>query len=323
MKKLNYILLLLTVLFTSCKNDEWAFPEYDYQSVYFGTQYPVRTITLGEDVFDTTLDNEGKFQIMATIGGVYENKQDVTLDVQVDNSLTQNLLFVAGGTSVVNMPSNYYQLAANKIVIPKGKLTGGVQVQLTEAFFADPLAVSRNYVIPLKATSVTNADSILTNKAFTLYAVKYVNEWHGSYLRRGKDIIEGKNGNTALNKTVVRRNEYIERDEVKSLTTKSRRIVELPLTFQNSGGTNVNFTLSLTFDSDNNFTIASANNLFTASGTGKFVKKGEKNSWGQKDRDAIYMQYNIENSDMKINATDTLVLRNRGVAMEIFTPVSK
>lgn len=323
MKKINYIVLVFTVLFTSCKNEDWAFPDYDYQTVYFGTQYPVRTITFGEDLFDTSLDNEGKFQIMATVGGVYDNKKDISIDVEVDNSLSQNLLFGQGGTDIVTMPSNYYQLASNKIVIPKGSLVGGVQVQLTDAFFADPLSASRTFVIPLRAKNVTNADSILKGKDFTLYAVKYVNEWHGFYLRRGKDIIEGKNGNTSLNKIVTRRNQYVERDEVKALTTKARRVVEMPLVFQDGGGTNFSSNLLLSFDNNNNCTVSAASNQFTATGTGRLVKKGEKNSWGEKDRDVVYVDYVIDHPIMKITSTDTLVLRNRGVVMEVFEPVSK
>ncbi|WP_207427826.1 DUF5627 domain-containing protein [Pedobacter sp. SYSU D00535] len=323
MKKVNYIVLFLVLVFTSCKNEEWAFPDYDYQAVYFGHQYPVRTITFGEDQFDTFMDNQGRFQIVATTGGVYEVEKDVTIDVQVDNSLAQNLRFRAGENEIIPMPSNYYQLASNRIIIPKGKLIGGVEVQLTDAFFADPLAYGRNYVIPLKAVSVANADSILQGKHFTLYAVKYVNEFHGFYLRRGKDVIEGKNGNTSLNKTLTRRNQYVERDEVKALNTKGRKVVELPLTFQNSTGTNVSTNLLLTFDNSDNCSISAAGGTFTATGSGKFVKKGEKNSWGQKDRDAVYLQYTIDHPDMRITATDTLVLRNRGVVMETFAPVAK
>ena len=35
----------------------------------------------------------------------------------------------------------------------------------------------------------------------------------------------------------------------------------------------------------------------TATGTGKFVQDGEKNSWGNKDRDAIYLKYTVDFSN--------------------------
>ena len=166
---------------------------------------------------------------MATLGGVYSNDKDVTIDVEVANPLTTGLLFKAAGDNVLPMPSNYYTLLSNKIVIAKGKITGGVDVQLTDAFFADPLAIKNTYVIPLKMTNVVNADTILSGKAlvanpnraiagdwaitpkdFIFYAIKYVNPWDGFYLRRGKDVIVGKNGNTSLNKTIARHKEYVE-----------------------------------------------------------------------------------------------------------------
>ena len=54
-----------------------------------------------------------------------------------------------------------------------------------------------------------------------------------------------------------------------------------------------------------------------------FVKKGEKNSWGSKDRDALYLSYEVNLPSMKVVSTDTLVARDRAVTMEIFTPVNK
>ena len=59
MKKIPYIVLIVALMFSSCVNDEWEFPNFDYQTVYFAYQFPVRTITFGEDIFDTSLDNEG------------------------------------------------------------------------------------------------------------------------------------------------------------------------------------------------------------------------------------------------------------------------
>jgi len=323
MKKITFTFLILLAILTSCENQEVVFPDYEYQSTYFAYQYPVRTITLGEDIFDTSLDNEHKFQIMATTGGVYENKKDVSIGVRVNNELNQNLLFNPNGSEVKTMPDSYYKLTSDRIVIPSGKLIGGVEVQLTDAFFADPLAIKNTYVIPLQMTTVENADSILTGKNFTLYAVKYVNPWHGFYLRRGKDVMEGKNGNTSLNQTIVRHQQYVEKDEVIKLTTQSLSKVEVPVVFKDREGKNINTTLILTFDEQGNCTVSTNATNYTATGSGKFVKRGEKKSWGNTDRDAIYLNYKIDLEQMQVTSTDTLVMRNRGVAMETFVPVAK
>jgi len=314
--------IVLLIALSSCKNAEWEFPDNETQSVYFAYQGPIRTITLGEDIFDTTLDNQHKLQIMGTVAGVYANKEDVTIAIGVNNSLTTGLSFSSPYSgSVQPMPSNYYTLVSNKIVIPKGSLIGGVEVQLTDAFFADPLAVKTTYVIPITMTSVDKGKTILNDKNYTLYAVRYINTWDGFYLRRGKDVVAGKNGNTNLNETIVRRAQYVEKDEVNRLNTRSLTQIEFPVTFKGTGGTNINRTLLLTFDNNGNCTVSAADGTFTATGNGKFVKRGEKNSWGSKDRDAIYLNYQVDLNDRMVTAADTLVLRDRGVKAETFNPI--
>lgn len=318
MKKSLLFLVMITIAALSCSK-KVDHPDFDYQTVYFAYQYPVRTITFGEDIFSTELDNQGKFKIMATTGGVYYSKRNVTLDVAVDETLLGNgMTFGPGGSDVLAMPKQYYALASNKIVIPEGGLSGGVEVQLSESFFADPNAIRNAYVIPLRITGVSNADSILSTKNFVLYAVKYVNDWHGNYLRRGKDVVTG-----SMNQTIVRHKPYVEQDEVNKLWTRSRTDVEFPLVLKNQSGGNVNCPLILKFDATGKCTISAANSSFTASGTGTFVKKGEKNSWGSKDRDALYLSYEVNLPDMKVVSTDTLVARDRAVTMETFTPVNK
>jgi len=341
----NRILLMLTTVFVSmisCTNQDAEFDNFDYQSVYFAYQYPVRTITLGEDIFDTTLDNQHKCKIMGTLGGVYKNDKDVTIDIAVANSLTAGFLFNAGENEIVAMPSSYYKLSSDKIVIPKGQITGGIEVQLADAFFADPQSIKKTYVIPIEMKKVVNADTILSGKAlvsnplkllstdwsvapkdYILYAVKYVNTWDGNYLRRGKDVIVGNNGNTSLNRIVVRHKTYVENDQVSKINTLSLNTIDFPVVVKDANGVNINFNLTLTFDNENKCTVSGSSTSFTASGTGKFVKKGEKNSWGSKDRDALYLDYKVNFQDFNLATKDTLVLRDRGVTAAVYNPVKK
>lgn len=317
MKKFLIPAALLFIL-ASCSNKDVEFPDYKYQTVYFAYQYPVRTITFGEDIFNTDLDNQGRCQIMATTGGVYTSPKNVVIGISVDKSLLgSGLLFKTGGDTVVPMPDNYFTLASNSITIPEGSLSGGVDVQLTDAFFNDPKAIKNTYVIPIRMTNKTNADSILSGRNFTLYAIKYVNPWHGNYLRRGKDVVTG-----SVNQTITRHKQYVEDDEVNKLYTRSMKKIDFPVVFKDKNGVNVNCTLVLNFDDAGNCTITAGTSNFTVTGSGQFVKKGEKNSWGSKDRDAIYLKYNVTLPDMQVSSMDTLVLRDRSVTMETFTPVS-
>lgn len=329
------------IALTGClKNKDITHPDFEYQTVYFASQFPIRTVELGEDLFvDNTLDNQRKVLITATTGGVRENLKDIVLGFSVDPALCDRLYFPSskGGKKITPLPSNYYQLASNQITIPKGSLLGGVEVQLTDAFFQDPLTLENTYALPLVLSDAKGADSILrgtpglgiTNpirtfsndwivkpKDYIIYTIKYVNEWHGNYLRRGTDVVTG-----SVNQTLVRHKQYVEEDEVKKLSTASLTKLNLPLVFKNAAGTNINLTLQLTFDASGNCSIASITPNVTASGTGKFVKKGEKNSWGSKDRDALYLDYSIDltSQNMRVASKDTLVMRDRAVALETFT----
>jgi len=376
MKKISLLILIISATLTSCHNGSWDFPNYDYSTVYFAYQTPVRTITLGNDyVNDNTLDNEHKCQIMATVGGLREIKNDIEIGFTVDNTLCDGL------ANVKAMPSNYYTLSDNsKMIIKKdSKMIGGVVVTLTDAFFADPLALSANYVIPLVMTNVKNADKILSGtpvdgidnpnrfavdqwqvmpKDYILYAIKYINPYDVTYLRRGTDniTIDG------VTKTVKRQGAYSpEEDELIRLNSLSMTGVEFPLNTIMFNDLNLNMAFRLDFDpSTQKCTFANGvwkdSKLITdytfyvgqddakkdvycrvyniaVTGTGEYVKDGEKNSWGSKDRDGLYLHYQVgfkveypvgsPAKTVKYETEDVLVFRDRGIVPETFTPVLK
>jgi hypothetical protein len=281
---------------------------------------------------------------MATLGGVYENKNDITINVVVDNSLCDNLSMVSATfdtRAAVAMPGNYYSLPPGmQIVIPSGELMGGIEVQLNDAFFADPLALQNTYIIPLRMVSVTNADSILSGetlsdtadrriagewsvvpKDYILYAVKYINPWHAYYLRRGIDMVKGNNGNTALDATYVYHEKYVEQDmECKAVTLSLNEVSIDLVTKADDGNTDLPYTLIVTFDGNNNCTLSNPESaLYMLTGTGKFVSDGDM--WGDKKRDVLHLNYTIDFGTSTHTFTDTLVVRDRGVKFETFTPV--
>jgi len=337
-----YIALALAIgLMASCKNEKIAFPEFEYKTVYFANQYPLRTVVLGEDLLvDNSMDKNHMVSIKATLGGGYENKNDVVIDVLKAENLLSGLKFNNGGGQILPMPAEYYRLMSNQIRINAGDVLGGVDVQLTDAFFADPKALSRNYVIPLVITKVTGADSILKGipvvsnpsrvnplhwatrpKDYILYGVKYVNPWQANYLRKGTDQITQANG--TLN-TVSRHTPYVENNELLSMSTVSLKTASLPLTIKNSAGTNVPFTLLLNFADDNTCTLTSNTANIEVAGNGRFVSNGEKNSIGGSSRSAIYVDYtvNFKNLNVKYATKDTLIVRDRGIKAEYFDVVN-
>ena len=332
------VLSVIGLVMTSCHNQNFEFDDYDYSAAYFSYQYPVRTLVLGEDILDNSLDNEHKLEIYATMGGVYNNDKKVTLDITVDETLCDGLFVDEAKTEALNpMPTAYYELLSDKIILDK-RMQGGVQVQLKDAFFDDPKSIKNSYAIPVLITSAHNVDSVLVGsknpavtspvrttptdwdvlpKDYVLYVVKYINPYDAIYLRRGKDVIT----EAGVQSDTTRRKEYVESDDIITLTTAAKNVVTMPLTINYGAKLTADCELDLTFDNNGNCTVASATPNFTVTGTGKFVSKGEKDSWGNKDRSAIYLDYNVKyNGQVEYATLDTLVVRNRNVKMEILTP---
>ncbi len=363
MKKTLILMILLSAVFAACENGDWEFDDYEYQTVYFAHQTPVRTVTLGEDIVDTSLDNNWKFKVLATTAGVYNNERDVRIGISVSSELLNGVTFDGNGRNVLPLPSDYYTMSSDEIIIEEGNLTGGVEIQLTQAFFDDPLALDNNYVLPLVMNDVTNADSILRgeslfdganrlvsehwaveSKDYTLYAVKYINPWHGFYLRRGTDQVV----RDGVASTFVRHEEYIEYDEVYELTSRSLNEIRYPLVYKNRLEQDLYLEMELVFDTDLGVTAGAITDEyqmndsvrvydFTSSGIGRYVVDGEEKGWGDQDRDVLYLEYEVnfvseitfpisnpgfvDTEVVSYSTTDTLVMRNRGVAYEEFAVV--
>lgn len=253
---------------TSCKSGDQDFPDFDYQSCYFAKQYPVRTVELGNDLYvDLTLDNQHKIQIQAAMGGAYSNRRDVTIDFSVKPALCDGLTF-ADGTDVTPMPKEYYDLLGDKIVIPAGQPVGGVEVQLKDAFFDDPLAVTNHYVIPLYIEQATGVDTVLESKRFVLYAVKYVNKYHAQYLLN----------NDLYGATV-------------DLTTKGLNTSLFTYPAKDADGRTYNCEMQLNFDDNGNCTISSNTEGCVVNGSGRFVEADETQLVGSRHPDTIYLKF--------------------------------
>ena len=301
----------LSLTYASCYNADHEFPDFEGgTTAYFAYQFPVRTVVLGNDIYDNSIDNEHKIHIYSTMGGAYGGR-DAYVDIAVDESLCDNLWFVGDGgnpeSPVLPMPSNYYNLSSN--VIPyNGDQRGYVEVQLTDAFFNDPKSVGETYVIPLLMKGVRGIDHILTGtprndidfipartntdywrvlaKDYVLYCVKYKNPWDAKYIRRGVDNVTEKGVATK----VVRKdfslvnsdlehykeNPVNQNDEICGITTKNMTQAIFPVSFQTSGAS-ISCNLILSFNG-NQCTISTDDENVTATGSGEFIVKGTERS---------------------------------------------
>lgn len=314
LKKYIYGAALGTLSLTcaSCYNADKEFPDYEGgTTAYFAYQDPVRTLVLGNDIYDNSLDNAHKCQIWATMGGAYGGR-NATADIVVDETLCDHLYFTDEGGNpaepVLPMPSSYYRLVSN--VIPyNGNQRGYVEVEFTDAFFNDEKAVQNTYVIPLLMKSVTGIDHILTGKPreglnpsrtntgdwevpamdYVLYCVKYMNPWQGKYIRRGVDnVIENDVTTTYVRKDFKLVNSDIEHytenpvnqnDEICGIITKNMKQAIFPVAVNigadpdGSIRPSQHCNLVLTFDGDK-CTISCDDEETPSTGSGEFIIKG-------------------------------------------------
>ena len=307
LKKYIFGIILGTVslTYTSCYNSDREFPDYqEGTTAYFAYQYPVRTLILGNDIYDNSLDNSHKCRIWSTMGGAYGGR-DAYVDIVVDESLCNDLYFTDDGGNAARpvrpLPSSHYRLMSNTIPY-NGDPRGYVEVEFTNDFFDDEKSVENNYVIPLLMTDVRGIDHILTGKPreglspsrtntedwdvlakdYVLYCVKYMNPWQAKYIRRGVDNVTEK----GVTKTIVRKDfslvnsdleHYTENpvnqyDEICSITTKNMTQSNFKVSFKTSGAS-ISCNLILTFSGDK-CTVSTADDGVTATGSGEFITNG-------------------------------------------------
>ena len=317
--KMVAALLALMASFTACENGDQAFDDYEGgTTAYFAYQSPVRTIVLGDDEYDTTLDKAHKLKILATFGGSY-NGRNATVNVAVDNSLCDNLTF-ADGTPVKAMPKEYYQLSTTAFNF-NGGMQGGTEVQLTDDFFKDPDAVKNTYVIPLVMQNQTGFDRIATGtlkegktgsrtnasiwetapRDYVMYCVKYQNKYSGWWLT---------NHNTST--------DNIEKASKVQITTRTLNSSVYTVEFQ-EGSKILKADLLLTFDDKENCTITSLTEGVKATGSGSWADNGI-HSWNNKDRDLMELNAEITFAGgVKKSLNEKLVWWRSGVSKEEFS----
>lgn len=360
MKKLIYAAILgLPIALASCENQEQVFPDFDYQTIYFANQSPLQCITLGEDgEFDVTMDNDHRFIIYATVGGVNTNKDNRWVDYVIDNTLVDRVTF-DDGSEVKALPSNYYQILsdAKRIYINKGHVIGGIEIQLTDAFFNDPEAVKCTYVVPVRLTEAS--DSILSGEAkdgidspdilneqdwnvlpknYTLYGIKFKNKWHGTWLSRGT-VETDNNGEKS---TTTHQNEYWENEEIHYLTSKGLNscyyAMTQPVQVTDANGVLaeeiLNCNVILNIDDSGNVTCTTDTEGCTVTGSGKYTYHGAGKAWGVLERDLIDLDFTYtipyvlnyktgETANVTVHVVEKLVARDRQSKFETFTVVMK
>ena len=336
MKKIVYFLSIVALLF-SCTSQDTEFDDFEYQTVYFPFQTPVRSIVLGDEVLgDNTIDLEHAFSIGATFGGAYNNVKDRVLTVRLAPELASNITD-ASGNEIELLPDEYYTATFDKIIIPAGSFSGKMRVNLADAFFTDPLSTGVHYIVPVLITDAAG-DSVLSGepivdfpdrripehweippKDYVLFGIKYINETHGVYLLRGQKI----NTTSTPPRTVSYSARFLDDNDQVKLSTKSLTESYMPTI----GGTSkesadAKYSMILAFNESNNDVTVSQkdSSTVTVSGTGKYYTKDEPGSEsynGARHR-TIYLDYTYEDADSVYQVKDTLVFIDTDLRFEEF-----
>lgn len=330
-------IIALALVFASCSNQPNDFDDFGITGCYFPFQTPARTLILGDyPLGDNENDNNHRFEIGVTMAGVYENEQERKVHFKVAPELLANV------DNVVELPSAYYTIeTASPVAIPAGDIKGRITVQLTDAFFKDELSYAGlnkvNYVVPLLITDVENLDTVLVGEAavdnpdrlnsadwtvvpkdYTLFGIKFINQYHAYYLRRGVDVMTNSEGAKVES---VYREQYVEDDELVMVSTTGDMSVELSNRIRRGSESSPgNAKMELVFNENNTCQITSEEDAkYQVSGTGQFVDDGDE--WGGEPRDVIYLDYTYtdEANNETHHVMDTLVVRNRNVVFEEFT----
>lgn len=324
-------IFVLVIVFTACENQSTVFDDFGSTSVFFPYQTPARTLVLGDyDLGFNDNDNNGRFEIGVVMSGVYENTKDRTIHFELAPELINATTLGVDTVNVKMLPASYYTIEKQSpVVIPAGSVNGRIPVQLSDAFFDDPLSFANfgdvHYVIPLKITNYEEIDSLLVGvplvddpikikdedwqnlpKDYTLFGIKFMNKYSGKHLRRGENVITGtkdsvnvKSGNsviTAVNEKAVYRAEYIVKDEVTSLTTSGKN--QVTNTYRINRGTipsDDDLSINLQFADNGDITVSPVEGSNqTVVGTGKWVAEGDE--WGGKKHSTIYLDYQFNES---------------------------
>ncbi|MCF8379611.1 MAG: DUF5627 domain-containing protein [Bacteroidales bacterium] len=356
MKNLTILSLIIFWVLSGCdkyepfiQSKENEFPDFDYTAVYFPIQYPIRTIDLATDArIDNSNDLDHKFHIGISIGGVYTNQQNREVKFEYAPYLLPDSfkpVTSLGSTldTLIVLPSNYYEMTPSSgsfLTIPTQKYSGLIEIQLKDEFFADPLSYKNTFVIPLLITEASNVDSILSGlplvadpvrtspadwdpsapaRDFTLFMVKYINNYHGDYLLRGVDYTLDATNNRI--DTLVYSTKYLTDNKIVELRTSG-----LSQIYTNNIGSKISSTgnnsLELEIDASGSVNIGSIpDSVYQVSGTGTFLSREESGEvWGKEGRKAFYLHYNYMDGIVSHEVYDTLVFRNTGTVIEWFAP---
>ena len=309
MKKYNYIIIILLAILIGCEKYEDYQVDFDYSTVYFPYQQPLRTLVMGDGL---------NFEVGVVLGGRRDNQQQETVQYEIDSSLLKD-------TGFELLPDDYFSLSNEKeMIIPAGSIHGRVTVTLDSSkFLNNELSHLNTYALPFKITE-TSVDSILQGfyneatesydifpKDYTIVVVKYINEYHGTYYHKGKEYIFDPENNPVDTIIYSSRN-LVDNSTWDIITTAPFEVITTGIGKNSSGNSPNDYAMKLIVDG----TEVSFMNVEESQSAITSVV-GESGIYNVEDKE-FYLEYSYTDDDFVHEVTDTLVFRDKGLKFELW-----
>ncbi|WP_044212066.1 DUF1735 domain-containing protein [Flammeovirga sp. OC4] len=299
MRKLLYTFIAALFLLTSCESYNNYLNDYDYSTVYFPYQKPVRTVIAGEGL---------QFKMGVVLGGKRENNRTEVVSYTIDSTLLE-------GTAFELLPSEYYTLSNdNEMWIQEGEFNGLIDVVLDSAqFLQDPNALIRNYALPIRILTSTT-DSVLTGDEtkgveamdYMIPVIKYIHTLDAVWYHHGVDSVFNTTG--GLEEVTVNSNQDMVNNTTWNLSTVGATEVI------SNGLSGIRFTSRLHMNMDFesgiiDVTSASDSEIQDVENiASRYVKEDQR----------VYLKYKYELDNQTHIVTDTLTFRNKELSLELW-----
>lgn len=284
--KITKFTAILCIAATMCSCYEKYVYDYEYSTVGFAIENPLRTVIADRDM---------KIYVGVSIGG----KRQVDMSDWATFEIAPSLL---SGTGLTLLPENYYRLDdPERFTIRKSNLpVADVGISFTDEFYADPLAAGKHYALPFSITD-SSLDSVYRQSS--VVAIKYISTYHGSYYIGGS-MREIQNG-TVTNTTMYGGTDLSQR-AVRDLTTVSPTVLIRPGVgdFPVSGREKVQLTFKPETLSNGVMDVevgSAAGGIDIVGGTSMYDISA--------DRPTLHLSYSFEKNGMTYSVDESLILR--------------
>lgn len=271
---------LLACCTTSCYEDYVG--DYDFPNMGFALGKQVRTV----------MSKTNRIYVGVSIGG----KREVDMNDWAQFTLDESLL---SGLPYKMLPENYYTLAdPTTFTVRKSNMpVADVEIQFTDAFYADPACMKNTYALPFRlvATSIPDTDgnkygAIRSGAETAVVVIKYASSYSGTYYRFGEVQEIDAEGN-AIGEPEVQKGSELMKNPTVQFTTDGYSTISV----KGLGCGKTDGTLTLTVDEskslDDDADVSIALKSGIESGTGRWVRNGD---WTFYNGDTKAPQFNLE-----------------------------